>query len=255
MGEDMISLGYVVGLDYADATLSAHDVLQQFKTHPFIREMLEGGKRLAWGAKTIPGGGFYGLPSRLHVPGAVLVGDSAGFVDMMALKGVQLRDPLGHPRRRGHLRGAEGRQGHHPGGPLGLRPAHPLLGDLEGPLEGPQHPPRLPEGLPLRRHGPRHGDRLDGPRAAQAGQVQDGRQGADLHRRPRGELPEARRAVHLRQALERLRERQRDPRRPAEPHPHPDQGAPRARGRLGEHVPGARSTRSTRTLPRTAPSP
>ena len=60
MGEDMISLGYVVGLDYADATLSAHDVLQQFKTHPFIRELLDGGKRLAWGAKTIPGGGFYG---------------------------------------------------------------------------------------------------------------------------------------------------------------------------------------------------
>jgi electron-transferring-flavoprotein dehydrogenase len=88
MGEDMISLGYVVGLDSADATLSAHDVLQQFKTHPFIRELLEGGKRLAWGAKTIPGGGFYGLPSRLHVPGAVLVGDSAGFVDMAALKGV-----------------------------------------------------------------------------------------------------------------------------------------------------------------------
>jgi electron-transferring-flavoprotein dehydrogenase len=88
MGDTMISLGYVVGLDYADATLSAHDVLQEFKTHPFIRSLLEGGKRLAWGAKTIPGGGLYGLPSRLHVPGAVMVGDSAGFVDMAALKGV-----------------------------------------------------------------------------------------------------------------------------------------------------------------------
>lgn len=88
MGDDMISLGYVIGLDYADATLSIHDVLQQFKTHPFIREVLEGGKRVAWGAKTIPGGGFWGLPSRMHVPGAVLVGDSAGFVDMAALKGV-----------------------------------------------------------------------------------------------------------------------------------------------------------------------
>lgn len=88
MGEDMISLGYVIGLDYADATLSIHDVLQQFKTHPFIRGILDGGKRVAWGAKTIPGGGFWGLPSRMHVPGAVLVGDSAGFVDMAALKGV-----------------------------------------------------------------------------------------------------------------------------------------------------------------------
>ena len=88
MGEDKVSIGYVVGLDYADATLSPHDVLQQFKTHPFIRELLWGGERLAWGAKTIPGGGLWGLPSRMHVPGAVLVGDSAGFVDMMALKGV-----------------------------------------------------------------------------------------------------------------------------------------------------------------------
>ena len=88
MGDDMISIGYVVGLDYADATLSPHDVLQQFKTHNFIRELLHGGERVAWGAKTIPGGGFWGLPSRMHVPGALLVGDSAGFVDMMALKGV-----------------------------------------------------------------------------------------------------------------------------------------------------------------------
>ncbi|MCC6831843.1 MAG: 4Fe-4S dicluster domain-containing protein [Thermoleophilia bacterium] len=88
MGDDKVSLGFVVGLDYADATLSVHDVLQDFKTHPLIRGILDGGKRVAWGAKTIPGSGLYGLPSRLHVPGAVLVGDSAGFVDMAALKGV-----------------------------------------------------------------------------------------------------------------------------------------------------------------------
>jgi electron-transferring-flavoprotein dehydrogenase len=90
MGEDMVSLGFVVGLDYADARVSPHDLLQAFKTHPMVRRILEGGERVAWGAKTIPGGGLYGLPSRLHVPGAVLVGDAAGFVDMMALKGVHL---------------------------------------------------------------------------------------------------------------------------------------------------------------------
>ncbi len=89
MGDDKISLGFVVGLDYADATLSVHDILQEFKTHPFIKNILRDGKRLAWGAKTIPGSGIYGLPSRLHVPGAVFVGDSAGFVDLAALKGVQ----------------------------------------------------------------------------------------------------------------------------------------------------------------------
>jgi electron-transferring-flavoprotein dehydrogenase len=88
MGDNQISLGFVIGLDYADATLSVHDLLQDFKTHPFIKGILEGGTRVAWGAKTIPGGGLYGLPSRLHVPGAVMVGDSAGFVDMAALKGV-----------------------------------------------------------------------------------------------------------------------------------------------------------------------
>ena len=87
MGEDKVSIGYVVGLDYADATLSAHDILQQFKTHKLVRGILEGGRRLAWGAKTIPGGGIWGLPSRLHVPGALLCGDAAGFVDMAALKG------------------------------------------------------------------------------------------------------------------------------------------------------------------------
>ncbi|MEZ5080469.1 MAG: electron-transfer flavoprotein:ubiquinone oxidoreductase [Thermoleophilia bacterium] len=88
MGEDMVSLGFVVGLDYRDATTSVHDLLQDFKTHPLIRGILGEGERVAWGAKTIPGSGLYGLPSRLHVPGAVFVGDSAGFVDMAALKGV-----------------------------------------------------------------------------------------------------------------------------------------------------------------------
>ena len=88
MGGNMVSIGMVVGLDAADANISAHDLLQQAKTHPLFREVLEGGRRVAWGAKTIPSGGIYGLPSRFHVPGAVLCGDSAGFVNLAALKGV-----------------------------------------------------------------------------------------------------------------------------------------------------------------------
>ncbi len=88
MGEDKVSIGFVTGLDYADASLSVHDLLQQFKSHKLVRGILEGGRRVAWGAKTIPGGGFNSLPTRLHVPGAVLCGDSAGFVNMSALKGV-----------------------------------------------------------------------------------------------------------------------------------------------------------------------
>ena len=90
MGEDKVSLGLVVGLDYADATLSVHDLLQELKSHPIVKNILEDGKRLdsGWGAKTIPEGGFYAIPNKLNVPGALLVGDSAGFVNVPALKGI-----------------------------------------------------------------------------------------------------------------------------------------------------------------------
>ncbi len=88
MGEDMIALGFVIGLDYHDANLSPHDLLQQFKTHSLIRPLLEGGERVSWGAKTIPEGGLLSVPDRLSVPGAVLTGDSAGFVNVPKLKGV-----------------------------------------------------------------------------------------------------------------------------------------------------------------------
>jgi electron-transferring-flavoprotein dehydrogenase len=88
MGADHLAIGMVVGLDYRDATLSVHDLLQEFKTHPKIRPMLEGGERLEWGAKTIPGGGFHSLPTRLHGPGLVLCGDGAGMVNIPTLKGI-----------------------------------------------------------------------------------------------------------------------------------------------------------------------
>ena len=88
MGEGMVTLGMVVGLDYADATLSVHDLLQELKGHPFVRRILEGGRRVAWGAKTIPEGGFLALPDRLSFPGGMVVGDAAGFVNVPALKGI-----------------------------------------------------------------------------------------------------------------------------------------------------------------------
>ncbi len=64
MGDDMVTIGLVVGLDYRDASLSVHDLLQELKTHPKIRKILEGGERVQWGAKTIPSGGFHSLPRR-----------------------------------------------------------------------------------------------------------------------------------------------------------------------------------------------
>ena len=88
MGEDMVTLGMVVGLDYRDVELSVHDLLQELKTHPLVRRLLEGGERIAWGAKTIPEGGFLSLPKRLHAPGLLICGDGAGLVNVPALKGI-----------------------------------------------------------------------------------------------------------------------------------------------------------------------
>ncbi len=88
MGEDKICIGLVAGLDYTDATFSVHDALQLLKTHPFIKKMLDGGKRVAWGAKTIPSGGYFAMPKRLAVPGMLVAGDAASMVNVPTLKGV-----------------------------------------------------------------------------------------------------------------------------------------------------------------------
>jgi electron-transferring-flavoprotein dehydrogenase len=88
MGADTLTIGMVVGLDYRDVDLSVHDVLQELKTHPKIRKLLEGGERVAWGAKTIPSGGFHSLPSRLHAPGLIFCGDGVGLVNIPRLKGI-----------------------------------------------------------------------------------------------------------------------------------------------------------------------
>jgi electron-transferring-flavoprotein dehydrogenase len=86
-GDDLVSIGFVVDLNYRDATTSAHDLLQTFKTHRLVKGILDGGERVAWGAKALPGGGYWSMP-KLSMPGAVLVGDSGGMVDTAALKGV-----------------------------------------------------------------------------------------------------------------------------------------------------------------------
>ena len=88
MGEDKLCIGLVAGLDYTDATFSVHDALQQLKTHPFIKKLIEGGKRTAWGAKTIPSGGYFAMPKRLAVPGMMVAGDAASMVNVPTLKGV-----------------------------------------------------------------------------------------------------------------------------------------------------------------------
>ena len=88
MGDDMVTIGMVVGLDYRDTELSVHDLLQELKTHPRVKRILDGGERVQWGAKTIPEGGFVALPSRFHAPGLLLCGDGVGLVNVPALKGI-----------------------------------------------------------------------------------------------------------------------------------------------------------------------
>ncbi|PYP19243.1 MAG: electron transfer flavoprotein-ubiquinone oxidoreductase [Gemmatimonadetes bacterium] len=85
---NLVALGLVVGLDYRDANLDVHGLLQRFKQHPLLRSLLAGGEMVEWGAKTIPEGGFYALPERRSGEGIVILGDAAGFVDVPSLKGI-----------------------------------------------------------------------------------------------------------------------------------------------------------------------
>jgi len=89
MPEGMISLGLVAGLDYHDPAFDPQVALQRYKTHPLLRQILEGGKLIKYGAKTIPEGGWFSLPP-LATEGALLVGDSAGFLNSQRLKGIHL---------------------------------------------------------------------------------------------------------------------------------------------------------------------
>src|SRR6266702_3986765 len=85
---NLVALGLVVGLDYRDAALDIHVLLQRIKLHPLFRQYLEGGEMVEWGAKTIPEGGYYSVPSRRSGDGVRILGDSAGFVDVPSLKGI-----------------------------------------------------------------------------------------------------------------------------------------------------------------------
>jgi electron-transferring-flavoprotein dehydrogenase len=85
---NLVALGLVVGLDYRNARLDVHDLLQRMKLHPLFRQQLEGGELVEWGAKTIPEGGYYSIPDRRTGNGCVVLGDSAGYVEVASLKGV-----------------------------------------------------------------------------------------------------------------------------------------------------------------------
>lgn len=81
-----IALGFVIGLDYSNPWLSPFDEFQRFKTHPAIKPLLEGGERLSYGAKALSEGGYQSIP-KLSFPGGLLIGDSAGFLNVAKIKG------------------------------------------------------------------------------------------------------------------------------------------------------------------------
>jgi len=85
---NVVSLGLVVGLDYRSTSLDVHELLQEMKLHKLFKPYLEGGEMIEWGAKTIPEGGYFSVPSRRCGHGVVMLGDSIGLVDVPSLKGV-----------------------------------------------------------------------------------------------------------------------------------------------------------------------
>lgn len=89
MQNDLLDIGLVVGLDYRNPHTDPHRLFQQFKQHPFIARLLEGGKMLHYGAKTIPEGGYFSQP-KYYGDGFLIIGDSASFLQSQKLKGIHM---------------------------------------------------------------------------------------------------------------------------------------------------------------------
>ncbi len=87
LDDGLVAIGFVVGADYRNPYLSPFEEFQRFKTHPAIRPMLEGGERLAYGARALVAGGLQSLP-KLVFPGGALIGDDAGFLNASRIKGL-----------------------------------------------------------------------------------------------------------------------------------------------------------------------
>src|ERR671927_1087547 len=87
MQNNVLNIGYVTGLDYKDPLIDPHAEFQRYKTHPYIAKLLEGGKMIRYGAKTIAAGGYFAMP-RTYADGVLLTGDCAGFLNSQRLKGI-----------------------------------------------------------------------------------------------------------------------------------------------------------------------
>ena len=201
LGENLVSIGFVVGLDYPNPWLSPFDEFQRFKTHPAVRPMLEGGKRIAYGARALNEGGIQAVP-KLVFPGGALIGDCAGFLNVPKIKGTHTAMKSGMVAAEAAaavLAAGEARPPLLSAYPEGLQ-ASWVWEELQ---EQPQHPPRLRQARLLGR-----------PRLLGARRLCAARQGAVDHDPPPGprdlaaglaiqahRVPEARRGAHLRPAV------------------------------------------------------
>ncbi len=89
LSNNRLSIGLVLALEYADPQFDPHAAFQIWKTHPFLKKILEGGKLVRYGAKSLPYGGWYSMP-RTYVDGGLIIGDSGSFLDSQRLKGIHL---------------------------------------------------------------------------------------------------------------------------------------------------------------------
>jgi electron-transferring-flavoprotein dehydrogenase len=111
--DDRVYVGHIVGLDYRDPRLAPFEVFQRFKQHPAIEPLLAGGQPLAYGARCVSTGGWQALP-RLEMPGALLIGDAAGMLNVARLKGIDQAMASGmlaaeHLHQRGSAQGFDER--------------------------------------------------------------------------------------------------------------------------------------------------
>lgn len=87
LGKNLLAIGFVIGLDYQNPYLNPYEEFQRFKTHPFIKPLLEQGKRIGYGARTLIEGGIQSIP-KLTFPGGLIIGDAAGFLNVAKIKGI-----------------------------------------------------------------------------------------------------------------------------------------------------------------------
>ena len=209
-GANLVSVGFVVHLNYANPYLSPYGEFQRFKTHPAIRGTFEGGKRIAYGARALTEGGWQSIP-QLAFPGGVLVGCAAGLHERAAHQGLAQRHAVGHRRGRGRVRGDRR-------GPR-ARPARGLRGARACRAPSPRDLRRVRNAKPLlskfgtvlgtvllgRRHVAQHAPARHRPRLhAQARQAATTRRSQAAAKARADRLSQARRRAHLRPADQRV---------------------------------------------------